>query len=446
MIRVIILIMFALTIVYSSTYPIMYSKMGTPLYQASDIFDKYSGFESIKLYAEEYKETIKPIIEFGYKLDKSAKPQKKDILNYLKKLRGLQKKYDHMIHMFSSLLIQSIDGDDYTRFRQIASIEIDTILRSNTNNTKIISYYKKNIDKGKIKNIEMLIQHNKMKNSIKSIDTRKKTKPAYDIYWMSSIGDNKGYDSGIYGANINALDVSTKIIDLTTRINPCTVDEEGNIYWCDVTNHAIYKAEPDGSNIIKIISDLEHPIGIAIDNNRQRIYWANWLKNEKKGVVGYSSFSKNGRNIVVSDELRSGGHLFYDTQYDKLYASDLFGNKVIYIDLKTNKMTKLASAKQASDIVVDYENQKVVWADLSADNISSINFDGSDKKVLIQFKSQFANPDALTIDTVNKRLVYAIYYPDISEKRLETANLDGTNRKVAHRALKSSPGSLFSAF
>lgn len=442
--RIIMLTMLAMTIVYASTYPTMYSKMGTPLYQASDIFDQHNNFESIKLYTTKYKEAMSPILEYGYKLDKSSAPERKDALNYLKKLRGLQKKYDHIVYMYSSLLLQSVDEDDYANFRHIANIDIDAILLSNS--TKIISYYKKNIDKGDIKNIETLIQNNKMKNSVNKVGARKQTKPGYDIYWMSSIGGNKGYESGIYGTNINELDVATKIIDLSTRINPCTVDEEGNIYWCDVTNHGIYKADPDGSNIRKIISGLDHPMGIAIDNKRKKIYWANWLKDKKKGVIGHSSLYGNGSNTIISDELRSGGHLFYDYQYNKLYVSDLFGEKVLSIDLRTNKVIELASAKQASDIVVDYENQKVIWADLSNDNISSVSFDGSDKKVLIQFKSKFANPDALTIDTVNKRLIYATHYPEISEKRLETANLDGTNRKVAHRALKSSPGSLFSAF
>mgnify|MGYP000415510374 CR=1 FL=1 len=208
--------------------------------------------------------------------------------------------------------MQSIDENDYESFKHIADIEIDAILLSN--DTKIISYYKKNIDKGEIKNVETLIQNNKMKNRVDKVETRKQTKPAYDIYWMSSIGSNAGYESGIYGANLNGLDDATKIIDLSTRINPCTVDEEGNIYWCDVTNHGIYKADPDGSNIRKIISGLEHPIGIAIDNKRQRVYWANWLTKEKKGVVGHSSLFENGRNTVISDKLRSGGHLFYDAQ------------------------------------------------------------------------------------------------------------------------------------
>lgn len=272
------------------------------------------------------------------------------------------------------------------------------------------------------------------------------SKPTYDIYWTSSIGDNLGrYTGGIYGVKRDAMDISTKIINLTTRINPSTVDEAGNIYWCDVTNKGIYKADPDGSNIRKIISDLRHPRGIAIDNNNRRIYWANWL--EDRGEIGFADLSGEEVNIIVSDKhiLRSGGHLFYDGIYNKLYVSDLSGHQVMRIDLKTNDITRLTYANQPTGIVVDYKNRRVVWADVADDSISSIKFDGSDKKVLIKFESIFANPNSLTIDTVNDRLVYSIYEPKHGE-RLETSNLDGTNRQVMNSSLPSSALSLFSVF
>ena len=450
MIRIYLLGLFTLaTLLYSKPYPSIFLEMGTPLYSANSIFSNYLDFKNIKNHSNQYQKFMHEVLKYGYRLDKMENPPKKDILNYLKKLRELQSKYDYITYMLSSLLLQSIDKDDYNKFRRIATIEIDSLEIFDLNSEKIISYYKKNLHKGKIENIERLNSKNQrikkhiVTNSIAS-------KHIYDIYWASSIGgSSQKYDGGIYGANIDAMDIPTKIINLTSRINPVTVDKDGNIYWCDVTNMGIYKANPDGTNIRKIISGIKHPIGIAIDNNNKRVYWANWLneKGKRKGEIGFSSLSGSGKHIIISDRhvLKSGGHIFYDGVYNKLYVSDLFGHQVIRIDLKTNNTTKISNANQPADLVVDYKNRRVIWSDIAKDSISSVKFDGSDKKVLIKFKSIFANPGSLTIDTINNRLVYAINTKKGGEQ-LETSNLDGTNRQVVNNNLASEVLSLFSVF
>ena len=270
------------------------------------------------------------------------------------------------------------------------------------------------------------------------------TKPTYDLYWITTINGNMTGDvGGIYGVKRDEMDISTKIIHLNTRVHSAVVDKAGNIYWTDITNHGIYKADPDGSNVQKIISDINRPTAITIDHTRGRIYWTNWLDN--RAEVGFADLDNSEKKVISTDSkiLRSGGGLFYDEVYDKLYVSDLSGRKIIRIDLKTNDVTRLAYANQPAGIVVDYKNRRVIWADIADDSISSVKFDGSDQKVLIKFESQFSNPTALTIDKVNDRLVY-IYNAPKGLERLETSDLDGSNRKVMNHSVEHTAHSLFS--
>lgn len=273
------------------------------------------------------------------------------------------------------------------------------------------------------------------------------TKPLYDFYGTTTIDNNKGgYITSVYGIKRNEMDNIKKIIHSNTRIQSSIVDKAGNIYWTDITNHGIYKANPDGSNVQKIISDIYRPMSITIDNIRGGIYWTNWLENLEI-EVGFADLDNYEKKIILPNSrfyIGSGNGLFYDEIYDKLYLSDFSAHQIIRIDLKTNDFTRLTYAKEPQGIVVDYKNRRVIWADTGDGSISSVKYDGSDKKVLIKFEYRFSNPRALTIDKINNRLVY-IYNAEQDFELLETSNLDGSDRKVMNHSIEHVAYSLFSS-
>jgi hypothetical protein len=278
-------------------------------------------------------------------------------------------------------------------------------------------------------------------NIKKSIEMPKATYPIYDVYWVNAVGGGKG---GIYGGKTDALDVPSRIIGVHGRIKTVAVDKKGNIYWSNNIENAIYRADKNGDNITRIISGLSHPLGIAIDNKRGRIYWADWQQKIKKGFIGYSNLDGSESKLIVVDQLKSGGDIFYDTKYDILYISDLFGAKIMRLDLKNYDLSKLTHAEQPGGLAVDYKNRRVVWADTGNDSIMSVRFDGSDKYDLIKFESAFANPEALTLDEVNNQLIYAIHNNDVnSGDQIELSNLDGSKRRVINKLSNTTVKSLF---
>lgn len=268
------------------------------------------------------------------------------------------------------------------------------------------------------------------------------TKPLYDIY---SVVQTSNDENGIFGINKEDLNTRTKILSFRTELSTCKVDKYGNIYWRDWTNKAIYKANPDGTNMRNIATADNGLGGIAIDNKNERIFWIRRLTDKKYSEIVYTDFSGENEHIVVSNKSISTTTrgIFYDYIYEKLYFTDWSSKELMVIDLKTKEIKKLAYSSSSQDIVLDYKNRRVIWTNTESDNISSSNFDGSDRKVLIQFDNTLSNPSGITIDTINERLIYG-YYDSINNKDiLETSKLDGSEKKVEKESVFEPTKSLF---
>lgn len=280
----------------------------------------------------------------------------------------------------------------------------------------------------------------------KTSNTLQTSKPVFDIYAVVQTSNNT---NAIFGLHRNTLRNWSEILSVPSSLNTAQVDKNGNIYWGSWGNrgdNTIYKSDPVGANIKKIVKVPRVSSGLAIDDKHGRLFWSQWLSKKKYAEIGYSDLSGNNPTILLSDKsvMKSVGGMFYDYVYDKLYVCDQSGAKIIVIDLKTKETTTIASSSQPANIVVDYKNRRIIWTDTVSDNITSAEFDGSGKKVLIQFDDKFSNPSALTIDTTSQRLMYA-YYGNNSKFELESSNLDGTDRKIEKETLYKPIKSLFFA-
>jgi len=258
---------------------------------------------------------------------------------------------------------------------------------------------------------------------------------------------------GVFLVNSEDLNTQTKIVDSRKQLMACNADKYGNIYWVDRTNEGLYKANIDGTNIRKIVTLPVLASGLAIDNEGKRIFSAQWNRKRKHHEIVYSDLSGNNKTILLSNRqlLRSVSGMFYDYLSNKLYVSDSTAKQIVVIDLKTKKLKKLVSSSHPVGIVIDYINNKLIWLDRRDKNIYSANFDGSDKKVLIDFNvaggaANNSNNGALTIDRINNRLIYGYYLQKEGRNQyiVETSNLDGTQR--IKQELKNSNFKSFSFF
>ena len=196
----------------------------------------------------------------------------------------------------------------------------------------------------------------------------------YDIYFCSYIGiGSNDSRAGIYGLN-RGMSEPIKIIDLSGKIiDSCAVAKNGNIYWGDRREKAIFKSNLRGGNVRKIVSGLDIPYrGLVIDEKRQRLYWSNWLQKNKpqSGEIGYSDLNGNNKKTISLD-LKSGGYLAIDYTYDKLYVSDLFGDKIIKIDMNSNDIERIISTDRPNQLAIDSIHGQLFWYDKEAKKLMS---------------------------------------------------------------------------
>jgi hypothetical protein len=263
--------------------------------------------------------------------------------------------------------------------------------------------------------------------------------PLYDIYLCASIGENHTYRSGIYGANRNAENTLEKIIDLDgdgNLVDSCAVDNYGNLYWTNRGKNGIFKADPDGTNPHQIVFGLDIPIGLAIDETHQRIYWANWLQgnNPKSGQIGYADLDGNNPKVII-DSLRSGGHILIDASGDKLYISDHFNDKIFQSDLEGGNLSTLVQTQDPEQLTLDSATQTLYWASIGNNTINRVQTDGSGKQTLVTFSNPTANPSAIAFDQ-NKLLFSSWEYPQTGAHNvLHSSNKDGTNIQTLNSLL-----------
>jgi hypothetical protein len=265
----------------------------------------------------------------------------------------------------------------------------------------------------------------------------------YDVYYCSSVSvgsmnDKQTYQSGFYGAQKGNLKHFNKILDLSGyAIDDCDVDSRGNMYWTDRLQKSIFKADATGKRIEKIVSGFDIPIGLAVDEKHQRVYWVNWLQksSRKSGVIGYTDISSKKSTIVFQNRVRSGGHLTISD--GKLYISDLFGGKILKMDLKDPVLHTVATAKQPSQVTIAKKYEDLIWGDISMDSILAVGLNGYDRRVIMSFKNKFSNPNALIFDS---RLDKLLFVSPVANKGLgpsmigglHTIDIDGMHMKLLY--------------
>ena len=244
--------------------------------------------------------------------------------------------------------------------------------------------------------------------------------------------------NGIYLTNSKDFNNQTKVVDIDNKqLMACGVDKYGNLYWVDRGNDGLYKANFDGTNARKIVTLPVLASGLAIDNKRERLFSAQWNIQRKHHEIVYSDFSGNNKTRLLSDRslLRSVTGMFYDHVNDKLYVSDSTKQQIVSIDLQTKELSKVVSSKRPQSIVVDYKNQRIIWADREDSSVYSANLDGSDKKILIPSDGEERTLEVVTLDTTHDRLLfgYLLLQSDANNRQnnipmIITSNLDGTQR------------------
>ena len=103
------------------------------------------------------------------------------------------------------------------------------------------------------------------------------------MYW-ADVNESPSGTGAIQRANLDGSNIETLVTELETPVGIALDVDGGKIYWTDAGGVGVFgdkipstgkvqRANLDGSNIETLVTELETPVGIALDGNGDQLYW-----------------------------------------------------------------------------------------------------------------------------------------------------------------------------
>ena len=152
------------------------------------------------------------------------------------------------------------------------------------------------------------------------------------------------------------------------------------VYWCEVSEGNIYRADIGSEGRELIVSGLVNPEEVAIDWINRMLYWCDFGSN----TIEYSKLDGSNRRLLLNTGL-----------------------------------------DQPRGLVIDPLSEQIYWTDWGViPKIEKMALSGVNRHIIVN--SGLYWPNGLTIDYVARRL----YWVDAGFDRIETSDLEGNGRTV----------------
>jgi sugar lactone lactonase YvrE len=198
----------------------------------------------------------------------------------------------------------------------------------------------------------------------------------------------------------------------------------GKLYWTDVDDDAIRRADLDGSNPEDILTeDLSWPMAIALNPAADMLYWG----DQTLAQIGSAHLDGAGAGPLLSTPFHSGlavdadnGKIYWDTSITAvdgdIMRANLDGSNVEIVVTEASKPARLA---------LDIAGGKIYWTDYVLDVVRRANLDGSDVEDLYVVGANL-NPDGIALD-LDEGKVYWGQAVTTNRDKIMRMNLDGSN-------------------
>ena len=233
------------------------------------------------------------------------------------------------------------------------------------------------------------------------------------------------------------------------------------ICWSDHEDDRIRCAQPDGSQMTDLFSNLGTPLGIAVDGVNDRLYWT---EGDSDQVVAVDLIDNANPNPVVQLPLASGirgmavapaiGKIYWVAEnllpeariqranLDGSYVEDLPISPASFFDVAidetngylfwiegpriwrgnldgTGAVEIITDADEPYYMALDRAAGQIYWTNYGNNTIGRANLDGSSREVL--FPGLADRPIGIALDPATEKL-----YWTINSGEVQRANLDGT--------------------
>ncbi len=182
------------------------------------------------------------------------------------------------------------------------------------------------------------------------------------------------------------------------------------MYWVDTGK--IQRANLDGSNVEDLITTgLSAPDGIALDVERGKMYWTDWIADKIQRA------NLDGSN--VEDLITTGSYglrgIALDVERGKMYWTDWYTAKIQRANLNGSNVEDLITTglKSLDGIALDVERGKMYWTDYGTNKIQRANLDGSNVEDLITTGLRL--PRGIALDVERGKM----YWTDYSTNKIQ---------------------------
>ncbi len=142
MFRSLFTLLLAVVFLGAAEHPRLFSRLGTPLYEADKAFLKIAKEVSLQTEIEAYHQYSEKSRSAGLEIESSELPEIDAIEAYHSSLRELQKKHDKVIASLQTRLLQAMDGGDYTTFLLMVESRLDPLFEDEIMKERSVLFYR----------------------------------------------------------------------------------------------------------------------------------------------------------------------------------------------------------------------------------------------------------------------------------------------------------------